>query len=67
MEEYIEEVNSRLEEIEECKHDDEKAHSLQDELMADVLEWISDGVSNPKLLATLTLKVLEIDFSRWCA
>lgn len=63
----LEDITKLLNRIEKCKRDDEAAHSLQDQLFEDVLEAISLGADNPSMLAKEALKVLNIDFERWCA
>lgn len=62
-----EEVMARVEEINKVAEDDERAHSLEDDLRQDVLEAIADGAPNAKELARTALLTSEIEFARWCA
>ena len=72
------EVRKRLKEIRGCTYwegstvvDDEKAHSLEDELYLDVLKAIANmHVSKgheAKQLARLALNTQRIGFRRWAA
>ncbi len=49
-------------------HDDEAAHTLEDELREHVLRAIADGTcEDPKGCAEEALKSNNIKFERWCA
>lgn len=65
----VDDVQARLREIEREKQDDEAAHSDQDQLFADVLTAIAehDPASWAGTMAAEALKVLDIEFARWCA
>lgn len=63
----IEEVRRRLGEIERKRHDDEAAHSMEDQLHQDVLTAIANGHPDARLLAGLALESGAIGFARWCA
>jgi len=61
-------INRKLKEIEAISGDDEAAHSKQDALFREVLEFIAKhGAYRSASLAEAALKVLDIEFSRWCA
>ena len=60
----IEEVRETLRQIDAAKSDDEKAHSMRDDLWQDVLEALADEGSE---LAREALKSEDIRFCRWCA
>lgn len=63
----IDEVKDRLAKIDYAKHDDQYAHSLEDELHQDVLLAIATfDCGNPAALAKEALKTLDINFYRWC-
>ncbi|WP_303985888.1 hypothetical protein [Niallia circulans] len=64
----VDDVMKRVEDIRQVAEaeDDETAHGMEDELYAEVLKAIANGVDNPEKLATEALKTLEIEFSRWC-
>lgn len=61
----VEEVRARIAEIQECSHDPEMAHSLEDKLYVDVLKAISDGAD--RAIAVQALATQSLDFARWCA
>lgn len=63
----VEDIQRVLDLIEAKKDDPEAAHSLQDDLWQLVLECVANGAENSALLAKEALKVLHIDFERWCA
>jgi hypothetical protein len=64
----IAKVRSQIKYIEKMKGlDMEKAHSLEDELLQDVLRAIAKGSKKARALAQEALKSLEIDMSRHCA
>jgi hypothetical protein len=63
-----EDVKRRVEKIRNSKGDDELAHSLEDELHADVLRAIAASTAHPAdLCAKAALETLDIPFARWCA
>ena len=61
---YIQEF---IRQIDAIKGDDERAHSMADNLYRHTLKRIADGADNAKELAAETLKVEEIEFARWYA
>jgi hypothetical protein len=64
----VEQVKARVEEIRKCAGDDERAHSMEDELRCDVLTAIALGqCDDPQGCAEVTLETRYIRFSRWCA
>lgn len=64
----LDEVNARLAQISEAAADDERAHSMEDELHQAVLRSIADGsCDNPAHCAAAALTSLKLDFARWCA
>jgi hypothetical protein len=63
----VADVAGRVRHIASIADDDERAHSEEDDLRADVLKAIRDGASDPQALAAEALKTSEIEFSRWCA
>jgi hypothetical protein len=60
-------VLRRVEEIRRRRGDPEVAHTMEDELRADVLAAIADGAENPRELASAALETSKIEFARWCA
>ena len=63
-------ILQRIESIKQIKDNDERAHSAEDRLRADVLLEISRGhmdAGDMAELASLALSTSEIDFCRWCA
>jgi hypothetical protein len=50
-----------------ARDDFEAAHSEEDELLAEVLQAIAEGVENAPALAKAALTSLDIEFSRYCA
>lgn len=60
-------VLARVDEIRDQRHDDEAAHSLEDDLWGEVLREIAAGADNAAELAAAALKSNDIDFARWCA
>lgn len=63
----IKDVKDSVKRIEEVKMDDERAHSMEDNLHQTVLKAVAEGASNADKLAKEALKSLKIDFKRWCA
>jgi hypothetical protein len=63
----INEIRTRVARIEAIRHDDEVAHSMEDDLYADVLRAIANGAENAAELAREALRTGDIDFARWTA
>ena len=65
----VDDVRAKVAEIDAIKNDDERAHSMEDDLYADVLNDIAEGMSGrcAAALAAEALKTVRIDFARWCA
>jgi hypothetical protein len=64
----IDEVQKRISEIRELKHDAESAHAFEDDLYADFVRWVSQaGTTEQRHIAHLILETKLIDFPRWCA
>jgi hypothetical protein len=57
-------TRNRVTEIEDNKHDDEAAHSLEDKLYLDVLRQLAEQGNT---LAAEAIKASDIEFARWCA
>lgn len=62
-----EDVRNRVTTINNLRHDDEAAHSEEDDLYKDVLQLIALGAVEPAALAREALKTKTIKFARWCA
>jgi regulator of protease activity HflC (stomatin/prohibitin superfamily) len=64
----VEEIQKRLDYIRKIRGDDETAHTVEDELRADVLRAIAEGrCEDPAACAAEALKSADIQFARWCA
>lgn len=66
----LEKVRDRVAAIFEARHDDEKAHSLEDDLYRDVLMAVARGQyrgCKAEDLAFEALKTQGLSFERWCA
>ena len=63
----IDTINEAVERIRMASHDDEAAHSYEDQLHQAVLQEIADGATNAAEMARAALKTTEIKFCRWCA
>ena len=64
----VADVKTRVRAIKKMAHDDESAHSSEDQLREDVLRAIADGTAtDSKQLAREALKTSDIKFARWCA
>ncbi|MBB4893368.1 hypothetical protein FHS39_002399 [Streptomyces olivoverticillatus] len=63
----VEDVARRLAEIAHHQHDDEAAHSLEDQLHADVLRTIAAGAPDAEFLAAAALRSGTVNFARWTA
>ena len=64
----VKDVLEKVQEIKMMAHDDEAAHSREDDLHQDVLRAIAEGrCDDQSACAEAALKTLDIDFSRWCA
>lgn len=64
-------VKRRVEQIRDIwvrDGDEERCHSMEDELRSDVLFAIADGVvEDPEAVASAALRTDDIKFARWCA
>ena len=67
-------IKQRIEEIKRISHDDEVAHSMEDELREDFIRYVENcdnfGTDYPSpipYMAKLVLSTNEIKFARWCA
>lgn len=58
-------VRERVKRIADIAHDDEAAHSAEDQLYEDVLKRIANGCTEPEKLAREALKTKKFDFGRW--
>lgn len=63
----VEEIKDRVQKIRDLAGDDERAHSMEDDLHQDVLAEIANGAPNAAELAREALLTLGIEFARWCA
>lgn len=63
----VDEIQQRIETILQESHDDEVAHSLEDDLYRDVVRAIAAGAPNARDLAQEALHTEIISFARWCA
>lgn len=63
----LKELKKRIKMIQEIAHDDEAAHSMEDDLRDEVLREIAKGSAEACQLAKEVLKTSKIDFARWCA
>ncbi|UNY40688.1 hypothetical protein KLEB271_gp63 [Bacillus phage vB_BauS_KLEB27-1] len=63
----VDDVRKRVEVIrnEAEAADNETAHSMEDELYAEVLKAIANGADNPEKLAAEALETEKIEFYRW--
>jgi hypothetical protein len=66
----MKQIKDRIDRIKACAGDDESAHSQEDGLMRDFIEFIaiSEGC-DPGIndMAHEVLKTDDIEFARWCA
>ena len=61
-------IRAKIGEIAEIMHDDENAHSREDDLYEFVLKTIASGnTDDVKGLCLEALKTKKMDFDRWCA
>ncbi len=64
----IEEVQDELEHIRAIRGDDEAAHSSEDDLHQEVLQYVAETAPEPwRSVAAEALKSGDIKFERWCA
>jgi DNA-binding FadR family transcriptional regulator len=64
----IKEVQERVSEISNASGDDERAHSMEDDLYQDLLEAIESGEAEaPQAMCQIALTTKAMDFARWCA
>jgi ribosome recycling factor len=61
----LEEIKIRVNQIRSNAYDDEKAHSMEDELREDFIKFISREDSPFADMAKQILKTSKIDFCRW--
>ena len=64
----IKDVQYRVDGIRAINGDDEAAHSMEDDLMRDFIQYVAD-TATPSLAekARVVLSTSEINFNRWCA
>lgn len=62
-----EEARAAVDGIRLIAHDDEAAHSHEDDLRHAVLIAIAAGSEEWRELARIALSTSDIDFARWCA
>jgi CHASE3 domain sensor protein len=64
----LEEIQKRVEDIRATAGDDEVAHSREDDLRKDFIEYVA-SLQNESLAAKAraVLETEKIDFYRWCA
>lgn len=62
--ETIQQVINRIQDLAESDY--EAAHGLEDSLLLSVLEAIANGTENPQELAAEAIKVVEIEYPRYC-
>lgn len=62
-----EQFRGAVDEIRRHLHDDEVAHSMEDDLRRDALKAIAEGAENAEEIARIALSTDELDFERWCA
>lgn len=61
-------IERKLSELDAIKSDDERAHSLEDDIRKQVLHEIASGdFGEATAWAAKALQTGEIDFDRWCA
>jgi len=60
-----EDILGRIEQIKSRSGDDEVAHSMEDQLMRDVLYAIRDGAQDAMGLAAAACEVSKLTFRRW--
>lgn len=66
----LEYIKQSLKDLEEIRGDDEIAHSVEDSMYQDFVEFISKGDFDKSELIEMAkelLKSQDINFSRWCA
>lgn len=62
----VQDVRQQVDEIRVNRRDDEKAHSMEDRLHADVLRAVVRGEPEAKEMARVALTTNRINFGRWC-
>ena len=67
MEFNLKYIEKSVSEIAEAAHDDEAAHSMEDTLYQEAIEFVADGGVLTQEMAKSILKTYEIDFYRWYA
>lgn len=60
-------IKERVKQIELCRGDDESAHSMEDDLMAEFILYVSQLDGDLADMAKEVLKTQAIEFCRWCA
>jgi len=65
----IEEIQGRLDEIADIRADDEVAHSTEDSLLKEFIEYVAKSPNDSQLSdkAKMVLSTFDIEFNRWCA
>lgn len=61
------EIKKRITEIVNERRDDEVAHSLEDDLRADFIEFIANSDCKYSGMAKEVMNTKYICFARWCA
>jgi hypothetical protein len=66
--ETLQQAYNAVAEIKAIRHDDEAAHSREDALHVEALQWIAErGDEQSATLAKVALQPIEMNFGRWTA
>lgn len=63
----LDEIEKRLQEIRRISHDDEAAHSCEDSLLIEFIEYVVTRGGDLGAMAAKVLEVADVEFNRWCA
>lgn len=66
----LEYIKQSLKDLEKISDDDEMAHSVEDSMYQDFVDFVSKGDFDKSELIKMSkelLKSQDIDFARWCA
>lgn len=68
----IEEIKTRIRDIEDCSGDHERQHAKEDEMVWDFIEALADPVEHEMYediptMAKALLESKKLEFNRWCA
>ena len=63
----LDKIERRVRKIKNKIHDDEMAHSMEDDLREDFIKYIASHENEYQEMAIAVLRTNKLKFARWCA